>query len=299
MNPLPSSSDDGAPPPAPSTPALDWAVAHGAVDEVFARVEAKRRRRSRQRLAAATGVLGVMLIASVALWPSAHPAPASPTATTATAVAAATPQRQLLADGTVVELRDGARLVVAFTAGVRRVRLEHGEAHFTVEKDPQRPFVVEAGGLGVRAVGTAFTVQLGAQNLEVVVTEGRVAVEQVAATTAPLAFTHLDAGHRVVVALDAPVPAAPVPLSAAELDERLAWRVPRLALAATPLAQAIAFFNAHSAPRLVLADPALGRLELSGTIRADSPEPLLRLLRAEFGLSAERRGDEVVLRRGR
>ena len=50
-----------------------------------------------------------------------------------------------------------------------------GEAHFQVAKNANRPFVVQAGAVEFRAVGTAFDVQLGATQVQMIVTEGRVA----------------------------------------------------------------------------------------------------------------------------
>jgi transmembrane sensor len=57
------------------------------------------------------------------------------------------------------------------------VVLERGEAHFQVAKNPARPFVVVARGVEIRAVGTAFSVGLESTRVEVLVTEGQVAVE--------------------------------------------------------------------------------------------------------------------------
>src|SRR5204863_5888557 len=81
-------------------------------------------------------------------------------------------------DGSVVELNRGAVVSAHFTASERRMRLVSGEANFKVAKDPQRPFVVEARGVAVRAVGTAFNVRIDAVSVEVLVTEGVVNVAQ-------------------------------------------------------------------------------------------------------------------------
>jgi ferric-dicitrate binding protein FerR (iron transport regulator) len=54
-----------------------------------------------------------------------------------------------------------------------------------------------------------------------------------------------------------------------------------------------------AARRLVLEDAALGGLQVSGVLRPDNVESLLRLLEKEFRIDAIRRGDEVVLRRAR
>ena len=51
-----------------------------------------------------------------------------------------------LADGSVVELNKGAEIAVDFSGAERHIRLLRGEAHFTVEPDPSRPFVVSVAG---------------------------------------------------------------------------------------------------------------------------------------------------------
>ncbi|MBL9194934.1 MAG: FecR domain-containing protein [Opitutaceae bacterium] len=275
------------------------------MDQVFSRVQAKLSRRRRQRIALTAGVLGVLSLGTF-WWQRPFATMEQQTlAFVAIPTRSDAPREEVLADGTVVELRRGARLVVDFTETVRRVTLQEGQAHFQVAKNPQRPFVVTAGGVDIRAVGTAFAVQLGTQAVDVIVTEGHVAVEKTFGAgerlaTPPQPYASVTAGHQVTVELaHPPAPVPVVELSPAEVAERLAWRVPRLELAATSLDQALVLFNRHTSVHLRLADPELGKLELSGVIRADNADSLLRLLSAEFGIEADRRGDEIVLSRGR
>jgi len=135
--------------------------------------------------------------------------------------------RRVLEDGSIVELNRGAAIEVGFSAAERRVRLVRGEAIFTVAKNATRPFVVRAGGLSLRAVGTAFDVRLGAASVEVLVTEGRVRVNQPSAL-AESDIPTLAAGQRMVVSLaPADLPPRIVDVSADEITRVLAWR-PRL-----------------------------------------------------------------------
>ena len=97
----------------------------------------------------------------------------------------------MLDDGSVAELNRGAEIEVNYTVAERRVVLRRGEALFTVAKNPARPFVVRAGGVDVRAVGTAFNVKLAGPNLEVLVTEGTVHVSQQTPATSASAPTEL------------------------------------------------------------------------------------------------------------
>ncbi len=95
-------------------------------------------------------------------------------------VTAATRQQQIaLNDGSVVNLNVSSEVSVRLTSNERHVTLANGEAHFAVAHDTARPFIVTAAGVSVRAVGTAFSVRVGAAGVEVLVTEGKVEVTEV------------------------------------------------------------------------------------------------------------------------
>jgi len=76
--------------------------------------------------------------------------------------------RVILSDGTVVKLNAGTTLSfpLAFAKDSREVKLE-GEAFFEVTKNPKRPFLVHAGHLTVRVLGTAFNVKAYREDKEV------------------------------------------------------------------------------------------------------------------------------------
>ncbi len=262
-----------------------------------------RCRRRRQQRRALTGVAGALMIGAV-VWFSSFARPDANTAVAPLSAVVAVPARQILSDGTVVELKDGAEIAVTYSSTNRRVELRPGEAHFQVMKDAARPFIVAIDSVEVRAVGTSFAVQRGSAQVEVIVTTGRVAVDRVAESVAgrrpggAQTIATLDAGNRTRVAA-APNLAVPIvePVSETEMNQRLSWRIPRLEFARTPLAEAIPMINQHSAIKLALGDPALGSVRISGMLRVDSIEPLFKLLEVEHGITVERHGvAEVVLR---
>lgn len=313
-SPSRSRSEPSSPAATTEHSALDWARETGAAARVMEDLDQLLRRRRRQRLRLATAaavVLGFGGLWSLT-WRDAAMDRMNPDSSVTRALVIR-PETRALPDGSSVELNTGAEIEVDFSGGRRHVVLRQGEAHFRVAKDPQRPFVVDARGVEVRAVGTAFSVGLGTAAIEVLVTEGRVAVEKPAPAAPPPPAASVaasgetapaptyGAGKRIVVELPPPGAEAAVPrvsdVSLAEIGTQLAWRVPRLEFSGTPLAQALPMFNEYGRVRLTLADPALGRLQLSGVLRADNTESLLRLLEGEFGLVAEVRGDETVLRR--
>jgi transmembrane sensor len=226
-------------------------------------------------------------------------------------------QRVALPDGSSVELNASSRVEVQFTPETRRVRLVQGEAHFTVMKDRARPFVVDAGVLAVRAVGTAFNVRLGVRDIEVLVTEGRVAVAGGAvreeavtplepATAPPVLAAELAMHDRLVVPVavaaqeGSPAPAPRIErVSVDGVREYLAWQGPRLVFADTPLADALLQFNRRNPVQLELADEDLGVLLIGGSFRAENVDAFVRLLTAGGEIVAERPApNRVVLRRG-
>lgn len=222
------------------------------------------------------------------------------------------PERQILPDGSIVELKPGAEIAVAFDAARRVVVLKQGEAHFSVTKNPARPFVVEAGSVKVRAVGTAFAVQLGGENVEVLVTEGRVSVASTLGEGAAASGRNpepdvsgdigplVDAGQQALVSLSpSALPASVVTLSAEELNERLAWRVPLLDFAGTTLTEAVAMFNRHGKTQLRVADKEVAELRITGVFRSDNPEGFVRAAEVSLGLRAEHGPNEILLQRTR
>ncbi len=263
-----------------------------------------RRRRS-SWLAPVLAAAAVIAVAYVGWWRPAHLAAQPFADETATAIGGI--QKMELPDGSVVRLNTDSRVEVRFTAGERRLRLIRGEAHFTVAKNPSRPFFVEAGTVAVRAVGTAFNVRLRDQAVEVLVTEGRVQLadpvegRSLLAPRAPDAPPLLVAGERAVVISAAvgaePRPQAEVqPVAAPEIERALAWRDRRIEIVAAPLAEIVAEFNRFNRQRLEIADPALATRRFGGSFRADEPETFVRLLQVRFGLEVERQGDVTILR---
>jgi transmembrane sensor len=250
---------------------------------------------------AASVVLAAAAAAGLSFIYSWH-APAAPAVTSYLQVN----ERLALPDGSRVELKDGSRIVVQYSDRERRVKLTGGEAQFSVWQDARRPFIVEAGGIEVRAVGTVFNVRLEDRTVAVLVTEGRVKVnrEPPAATSGgSVAEVMLAAGEQTAVplAVDA-VQAAPVvvPATSEQISQSLAWQTPRLQFWETPLAEAVAEFNRLNRFQIVIGDAELGRRLIGGTFRPDNVEGFVRLLETTLDVRSDRRGDhETVLRRRR
>lgn len=301
-----------------------------AQDELLLEVTRQVRRRQRRRLAAASGVLTIMLAAGL-YWHVASSSTDEYVVVPMPQIANALPEQRTLPDNSIAELNAGAEIDVDFGHSGRRVTLRRGAAHFAVVRDG-RPFVVVAAGVAVTAVGTAFSVQLGGDEVEVIVTEGRVQVDaepsrptsllaQPAATPsfsksrrteegsdAPI----LSAGYRAVIPVQSspsgtrarsPLPVKIGEVSAAELADRLAWRIPNLEFSHTPLRDVVELMNRYAADRgrvqFRVGSAALREVKLSGFLRADNSEGLVRLLESNFGVTVERSSDMITLYRHR
>ena len=288
-----------------------WRPEHGTVPNPD--LLARYRRPSPWRWAA-PALLAAAAVALLLVWSSANRAPHHATL----AFEATTYRQETLSDGSVLDLNRGAHVVVQFTAAERRVLLVQGEAQFAVAKNPARPFVVRAGGVEVRAVGTAFNVKLAGPNLEVLVTEGTVHVSQQtvvapatsmatgasagpAPTAVPVVLAALTAGQRTVISVAAVIaPPVGVQTSDPEIARLLDWQPRLLDFESTPLAEVVETFNRRNPQRLVIGDEELRALTIVASIRSDNVEGFVRLLEGTMGVRAERtQAGEIVLRRAR
>ncbi len=194
-----------------------------------------------------------------------------------------------LPDGSTLVLSSASQVEVAFAAAERRVHLQHGEAHFYVAKDTNRPFIVTVDDVSVRAVGTAFNVRRHTTGVEVVVTEGKVQVTRTDTSTREPIF--LVAGERAFVdGLPAASFAADLPAAERAID-----RSPRLMFNNTPLADVVERFNRYSRVQMEIADPDLAARAIGGNFDADNAESFINLLSAAGDVRIERVAPNRVL----
>lgn len=206
-------------------------------------------------------------------------------------------QRTTLSDGSIVELNENSAMTAQFTAGERHIELIRGEIHCTVAKDAARPFTVNANGILVRAVGTAFNVRLNSGAVEVLVTEGQISLHETdtAAQEAPL----VSAGERAVVTFADHSGLRPQieRLSETAIGTDLAWQGSRLVFVEKPLTEVIAQFNRRNKIQIQVADPSLGQLLVDGSFQAENVEALVRLIANQGSIQVERPSPELLILR--
>ncbi|MDB5723661.1 MAG: putative anti-sigma factor [Novosphingobium sp.] len=195
-----------------------------------------------------------------------------------------------LADGSRVTLDRDTRLAVAYTAGTRSLRLGQGRGRFDVAHEA-RPFVVYAGRGTVTAHGTVFDVAIDQrQHVKVRLLRGAI---DVALPADIQSVQHLKPGQEVTFTMTAisrpatgtsPEPAMTTPVIG-EFD-------------GVTLSDLVADANRLGGRRIVLADPSLGAVRVSGRFSLTDPGKLAARLAVLQGLTVDN-GDpqQITLRR--
>jgi transmembrane sensor len=191
-----------------------------------------------------------------------------------------------LADGSQIVLDTDTVLSARLTSGARHVDLLQGRARFDVTADPSRPFVVEAGGGELSTPGGEFDVSLSADRLVAVsLFRGVVDVGGAARRGRAGAARRLRLVSGQGLAFR---PATAAPLAPYAAAAPAAWPSGFLDFHRTPLSAAVAEANRYSQKKIILADPALGPLAVSGMFKATETADLAACLAAMFALRLER-----------
>ncbi len=195
-----------------------------------------------------------------------------------------------LPDGSRVTLDTDSTLAIHYAPEARQLVLEQGRARFIVAHDPRRPFTVTAGAMTVVAHGTIFDVDMRPSGAGVTLIQGIVEVTARSAKS-PEQRIRLTAGKQVTATADMTRLSAPRTIPAGTT----AWTSGMLGFDAAPLDRVVAEANSYTATRLVLADPSLAQLRVTGAFPADKPADLAASLARMFGLRVETRADGAIL----
>lgn len=188
-------------------------------------------------------------------------------------------RRVPLTDGSVMTINSASSVAVRMERQARRVNLTQGEAWFDVAKSAARPFVVEAGAVRAQAIGTAFSVRMRDDGVEVLVTEGTV---ETWSDAVGARRTRLEAGQRALIGADAAVRLAP---QEASVDRALAWRGGMIDLDGETLGAAALEFNRYNARKVVVTDPQMAGERMDGVFRINDPEGFADAVRVALSAS--------------
>lgn len=214
--------------------------------------------------------LAASLVLAVFLWPQAINGPVT------------TPYQTSLGERESVELPDGSRVLlntdssisVTYTDEQRHIDLNRGEAWFQVAPNKQRPFHVDAGETRVTAVGTAFNVYFSSNSTDVTVTEGVVRVSELGETGNRAPSTEL---LYVNQQLSASVDGWELSVSE-DTSQQMAWQRGELVAVEMPLPALIAELERYHPTEILITDPDLAVLTVSGVFQLDQPDAILNAL---------------------
>lgn len=170
-----------------------------------------------------------------------------------------------LADGSTVELGSYSALSVDFSDSRRNLVLHQGQGFFQVAADPARPFVVNAGGGTITALGTAFDVKLSDDAVTVSVVEHAVSV-----AFGPGEPVRLDEGWQVTYGGDE----IAVPHRA---DTQIveAWRNDRVIFEDVPLRRVLSELERYRRGRIFLTDAEIGNMPVTAIFDTRDAEAAL------------------------
>ncbi|MBY8829180.1 FecR domain-containing protein [Hephaestia sp. CMS5P-6] len=198
-----------------------------------------------------------------------------------------------LADGSVVTLDSDSLLSVRFDRTSRYLRLERGRARFEVSHDG-RPFAVIAGNDRVVAHGTVFDVGYRDDgSIEVALLRGAIDVSRLEPGKGRSARRQvtLEPGQRLVVAPHSDLPAPEA------IGHEADWTRQLAIFDRAPLSDVVAAANRYSVDKIVIPDPAVARLRVSGTFRIVDARRLCTRLAEVFGLTVDESTPGIIVLR--
>lgn len=198
-----------------------------------------------------------------------------------------------LGDGTTITLNTDTHIKVYEEEGRRRIRVLKGEV-LIEGTGAAAPTFVEVEGRHLEGSAATFVVRkLDGQPAQVLVQDGRVVLAEERQTESiPLAANtgaSLLQGKEQGWQLRA--------LSYGQLGRELAWREGKIALQGETLADAVALYARYSDIPIVIADPELARVPVTGLFAVNNPLGFSRAVANVFGAEVRQEDGRIVIAR--
>ncbi len=192
-----------------------------------------------------------------------------------------------LSDGSVVTLNRLASISYSkkFSGNARVVKLQ-GEAFFNVTPDKNKPFIIEAGDVTIKVVGTSFNVKTSAEGTEVIVETGIVEVTKDHNTVTLLP-------HEKAVTQKN----SQEPLKQNNKDELYNYyRTKEFTCNSTPLYRLVEVLNEAYGAHIVIGNKDITNLPLTTTFHNEPLDKILTVVSESFDIQIEKHGEEIILR---
>lgn len=189
-----------------------------------------------------------------------------------------------LADGSHLYLDSDSAVNTYLTDQKREIDLLRGRAWFDVSQDKNRPFIVRSNHAEVKVIGTAFSVEKRADDVEVIVARGRVMVKNnnndqailEANNEAIISNKHIDKTDNI------------------DLDMALSWRQGLIIVNEKPLREVVEKIARYSKSKIVIADQSLGDLPVTGVFLTHDKQAILKSFETVLGLKVYNVSDILI-----
>lgn len=196
-----------------------------------------------------------------------------------------------LADGTKVALNKHTKLTLVggFNAKERKLKLE-GEAFFEVKHDEEKPFVIDAGGVLIKDIGTAFNVNARPESdsVFVFVTEG---IVDMSVETNSL---RLEQDESAVF-----VRSSRQLISLNRVDANInAYHTKQFSFKANTLKEVITAVNAVYGRIIELDNRKLSDCRITVDFNNESPETIVSIIAETLGLTYDKTSEGIFIIKG-
>lgn len=193
-----------------------------------------------------------------------------------------------LPDGSTMILDADSEVALRFDTAGRAVQLQKGRAFFTVMPDSARPFAVTVATRRVVAVGTRFDVDLVDNGLIVTLLDGHL---KIVAEDSPAAPVMLEPGQQ----FSGRGGTWAIRTIGAATENEVSWRVGLIHFDDQRLSEAAAVMNRYSQEKIVISDPAVADMRVSGQFRAGDTQRFAATVADLRGLKFVSRGNQIEL----
>lgn len=205
-----------------------------------------------------------------------------------------------LPDNTKLTLNTNSQLEVRYFNNYRLLELKRGEVHVEVAHDKNRPLSVVAGDKIIQAVGTAFNVQRNSQNVELIVTDGKVIIGKIDPLQ-PILQGDLDIPKDAMTVSKGEVASlGQMESKLAKIDNRslsasLSWRQGNLIFNGETLEQALIEVGRYTSVKFSIENETLKTIKIAGRFKTGDVDGLIKALNSNFDIDINRVNENLVV----
>jgi transmembrane sensor len=200
-----------------------------------------------------------------------------------------------LQDKTKIKLNTNSFVKVTYTDKQRVFELLRGEMHVDVAHNKQKPLSVYAGSNIIQAVGTSFNVELSSENVELIVTAGKVLVSDInTLNVAPLKLKNVHLSPKsFAVSKGQKAKLRSTNTTIIGSDERklasdLAWQQGNLIFRGESLLEAMQEVSRYTNYQFDFGDEDTKALQIAGLFKTSDISGLLAALESNFNVVFEK-----------